>query len=256
MRIENENAHNVNVLNASEIASDFLLGSKEKHILTAEIRKTGQKVSFADNPLLAIPPKYIYNDVGRKLKAGFERWIYGTRELRIYIYPFANVSRLPKISKFNKNSLEDIFRYERTSFLQPSRRNFLKLVENRFEKGMTVYTYVEENALQSYIWLDPNPQSYYGSGVDQEIIALPKSLYVQDAYTNPLARAKGLAQAGFCQLAHDAAQIAGKDCLYLAVFGTNAASRHGVEKLGSTLKTSYFCKTRFGFRKTWKIEHQ
>ncbi|HQU83305.1 MAG TPA: hypothetical protein PKY59_09285 [Pyrinomonadaceae bacterium] len=256
MRIENENVHNVNVLNAPLIASDFLLGNNEKQKLTAEIKKLGQTSSLAENPLLAIPPKFIFNDVKKKFKAGFERWIYGTRELRIYIYPFANVSNLPKINKFNKNSLEDIFQYKQTSLSQPSRKNFLKLVENRFEKGMTVYTYAEENALQSYIWLDPNPQNYYGSGVDQEIVALPKSLYVQDAYTNPFARAKGLAQAGFCQLAHDAAQIAEKDCLYLAVFGTNVASRHAVEKLGTELKTSYFCKTRFGFRKTWKIEHR
>lgn len=256
MRIENENAQSANVRHAPLISSDFLLGNDEKQKLSIEIGKIGQKLSLAENPLLAIPPKYIYNDVKNKLKAGFERWIYGTRELRIYIYPFSNISRLPKIDKFNKNSLEDIFLYKQTSLSQPSRKNFLKLVENRFEKGMTVYTYTEDNALQSYIWLDPNPQNYYGSGVDQEIVALPKSLYVQDAYTNPFARAKGLAQAGFCQLAHDAAQIAGKDCLYLAVFGTNAASRRGVEKLGSSLKTSYFCKTRFGFRKTWKIEHQ
>lgn len=256
MRIEHENAHNVNVLNASGIASDFLLGNNEKQKLTAEIGKFDRTFSLTENSLLTVPPKFIYHDVRRKLKSGFERWIYGTRELRIYIYPFANVSRLPKINKFNKNSVEDIFLYKQTSLSQPSRKNFLKLVENRFEKGMTVYTYTEDNALQSYIWLDPNPQNYYGSGVDQEIVALPKSLYVQDAYTNPFARAKGLAQTGFCQLAHDAAQIAGKDCLYLAVFGTNTASRHGVEKLGSILKTSYFCKTRFGFRKTWKIEHQ
>lgn len=255
MRIENENVSTADVLNASLTASEFLLGNEDKKKLIAEIENFGKKFSFSKNPLFTIPPKFIYNDVKGKLKTGFERWIFGTRELRIYIFPFSKVSALPQINKFNKNSLKDIFLYKQTSLSQPTRKNFLKLVEKRFDKGMLVYTYVEDNVLQAYMWLDPNPQTYYGSGVDQEIVAVPNSLYVQDAYTNPFARAKGLGQAGFCQLAHDAAKISGKDCLYLAIFGKNTPSRHAAEKIGTQLKTSYFCKTRFGFRKTWKIEH-
>lgn len=255
MRIENEQM-SASGLTTSLHSSDFQIGDEDNRKLLAEIDKSGKVISFSENPLLTLPPQFIYNDIKNKLNAGFERWIYGTRELRIYLFPFSYISKLPQLNKFNKNSIDDILLYKQTSLSQPTRKNFLKLVENRLKKGMSVYTYAEDNILQAYMWIDPNPQTYYGSGVDQEVLAVPNSVYVQDAYTNPFVRAKGIGQAGFCQLAHDAAKLNNKDSLYLAVFGTNAASRHGVEKLGAKLKTSYFCKTRFGLRKTWKIEHE
>ena len=255
MRIENEQM-SASSLTTSLQSSDFLIADEDKRKLIAEIEKCGGKLSFSENPLLNLPAKFIYNDIRNKFNAGFERWIYGTRELRIYLFPFSYISKLPQVNKFNKNSINDILLYKQTSLSQPTRKNFLKIVEKRLNKGMSVYTYAEDNILQSYMWVDPNPQTYYGSGVDQEVLAIPNSVYVQDAYTNPFVRAKGIGQAGFCQLAHDVAKFHNKNCLYLAVFGTNAASRHAVEKLGTQLKTSYFCKTRFGFRKTWKIEHE
>lgn len=256
MRIENEKMSASNLTNTSLESSDFLIENEDKQKLLAEFIKYGGSFSISENPLLNLPPQFIYNDIKTKLNAGFERWIYGTRELRIYLFPFSYISKLPQVNKFNKNSIDDILLYKQTSLSQPTRKNFLKLVENRLKKRMSVYTYAEDNILQSYMWVDPNPQTYYGSGVDQEVLAVPNSVYVQDAYTNPFVRAKGIGQAGFCQLAHDAAKLKDKESLYLAVFGTNAASRHGVEKLGGVLKTSYFCKTRFGFRKTWKTEHE
>lgn len=255
MRIENEQMSASN-LTTSLQSSDFLIADEDKRKLTTEIEKCGGKLSFSENPLLNLPTKFIYNDIRNKFNAGFERWIYGTRELRIYLFPFSYISKLPQVNKFNKNSIDDILLYKQTSLSQPTRKNFLKIVEKRLNKGMSVYTYAEDSILQAYMWIDPNPQTYYGSGVDQEVLAVPNSVYVQDAYTNPFVRAKGIGQAGFCQLAHDAAKLKDKESLYLAVFGTNAASRHGVEKLGGTLSTSYFCKTRFGIRKTWKIEHE
>lgn len=205
--------------------------------------------------VFSIPPKTVLNDCVNKLEAGFERWIFGTRELRIYVFPVEIIEKLPQVKKFNKNSVEDILLYRQTSLRQPSRKRFLEIAEKRFEKGMSVYTYAENGVLQSYMWVDPSPKAYYGSGVDQEIAAVEDSIYVQDAYTNPFTRSKGLAQAGFCQLANDIIKMEGKKCLYLAVFGTNNISRYGVEKLGGILTTSYFCQTRFGFRKTWTVEH-
>lgn len=255
MRLENETTSVEDVISMPFKASEFSLQTDDKNKLITEIGNFGKRFSILENSLLTLPPHYVFNDIKTKLKAGFERWIFGTRELRIYIFPFSNLSILPKINKFNRNSIEDIFLYQQTSLGQPTRQNFLKLSRQRFEKGMNVYTFVEDNVLQAYIWMDPNPQTYYGSGVDQEIVTIPNSIYVQDAYTNPFARAKGLGQAGFCQLAHDAAKISDKNCLYLAIFGKNTPSRHAAEKLGSILQTSYFCKTRFGFRKTWKIEN-
>lgn len=214
----------------------------------------GLRTAVAETPLV-VPPRTMIREIRRKLHAGRERWIYGTRELCIYVVSFEDASKLPKMNFFRRNSVDDLLCYRRTSLSQPSRRDFLKLVESRLRRGMSVYTYVEDGVLRSYLWLDPNPESYFGSGVDQEISAVPNSVYVQDAFTDPSIRSKGLAQAGFCQVAHDAIAMEGKTSLYLAIFSWNKPSRHGVEKLGGIHKTSYFCKTRFGRRKTWKTEY-
>lgn len=256
MRLEDQVKTVKNTLKPPIVRQERVLPTDFVEKLTVEIERLENKTGFSGNFPPLLPFKTIFTDVKEKIKAGFERWIFGLRELRIYVFPFSSIKKIPKSDKFKKNSLEDIFLYRQRSLRQPTYRNFLKLVRCRFEKGMSVYTYVEDNVLQSYIWMDPNPQSYYGSGVDQNIEAVSDSVYVQDAYTNPSARSKGLGKIGFCQIAHDAAQISGKDCLYLAVFGANAASIHAVEKLGSILKVSYFCRTRFGFRKIWKTEYK
>lgn len=211
-------------------------------------------LSYFDRDLIGAAPMSLWRDVKRKLKAGFERWIYGTRELRIYVFPLEKAAKLPRMSKFKRNSIGDILCYERMSFSQPSRDQFLFLARERFERGMISFTYVEDGVLQSYMWLDPNPESYFGSGVDQEIEIVPGAAYVQDAFTNPSIRSKGIAQAGFCQLVHEARELTGRELVYFAIFSTNDPSRHGAEKLGAVHTRSYFCKTLFGIRKTWKTD--
>lgn len=211
-------------------------------------------LSYFDRDLTGAVPSALLRDMLRKLGAGFERWIVGTRELRIYVFSLKNAAKLPRSGKFKRNSIEDLLCYERMSFSQPSREHFLHLARERFARGMISFTCVEDGALQSYMWLDPNPQSYFGGGVDQEIDVVPNAAYVQDAFTNPSSRSKGLGQAGFCQLVHEATELTGRDSLFFAIVSTNGPSRHAVEKLGATHFRSYFCKTFLGFRRTWKTD--
>lgn len=211
-------------------------------------------LSYFDRELTGVSPLSVFRDIRRKLKAGFERWIYGTRELRIYVFPLEKAGKLPRLAKFNRNSIEDLLCYERTSLSQPSREHFLYLARERFSRGMISFTYAEDGVLQSYMWLDPNPESYFGSGVDQEIEVVAEAAYVQDAFTNPANRSKGIGQAGFCQLVHEAAELTDRKSLYFAIFSNNKPSRHGAEKLGAVHTRSYFCKTFLGLRKIWKID--
>ena len=145
MRIENETK------SASEIKNPPFLQIEDHHKLITEIEKYGRIFSFSENLLFNLPYRFIFNEIKNKLKASFERWIFGTRELRIYVFPFTNLEKLPKIKKFKKNSIEDLLLYKQTSLSQPTRKSFLKRAEKRFAKGMSVYTFVEDNDLQAYM---------------------------------------------------------------------------------------------------------
>lgn len=166
------------------------------------------------------------------LAGAMKRRVWYRRELRVYCYPLEVSPPLPRPAIFERNRFEDLQYYERTDKYQPSPEVYRKMALERKAQGFHLYTFVQERRLLHYGWLIERQTRGEDDWVQQVYFPPPDTSVLFDHFTHPSARGKGLYFQALCRLLHDARDLSGARQAYVTVFGSNAPSRHVIEKVG------------------------
>ena len=179
----------------------------------------------------------------RLFQAGKNRLWY-RRELRVYSYPLDISPSLPRPTIFQRNRVDDLQYYERSSKEQQPPEAYRKMAVERMAQGFHLYTFVDGGRLLHYCWLIERQTQGEDGWVDQVYFPPPETAVLFDHFTHPLARGKGLYFQAMCRLLHDAREVARARQAYVTVFGTNGPSRHVIEKVGFKHEGSLFKERR------------
>ena len=166
------------------------------------------------------------------LAGAMKRRVWYRRELRVYCYPLEGSPPLPRPAIFERNRFDDLEYYERTDKYQPTPEVYRKMALERKTQGFHLYTFVQERRLLHYGWLIERQTRGEDDWVQQAYFPPPDTSVLFDHFTHPSARGKGLYFQALCRLLHDARDLAGARQAYMTVFGSNAPSRHVIEKVG------------------------
>ena len=166
------------------------------------------------------------------LAGAMKRRVWYRRELRVYCYPLEGSPPLPRPAIFERNRFDDLKYYERTDKYQPSPEVYRKMALERKAQGFHLYTFVQERRLLHYGWLIERQTRGEDDWVQQVYFPPPDTSVLFDHFTHPSARGKGLYFQALCRLLHDARDLSGARQAYVTVFGSNAPSRHVIEKVG------------------------
>jgi RimJ/RimL family protein N-acetyltransferase len=166
------------------------------------------------------------------LAGAMKRRLWYRRELRVYGYPLERSPPLPRPAIFERNRFDDLQYYERTDKYQPTPEAYRKMALERRTQGFHLYTFVQERRLLHYGWLIERQTRGEDDWVQQAYFPPPDTSVLFDHFTHPSARGKGLYFQALCRLLHDARDLAGARQAYVTVFGSNAPSRHVIEKVG------------------------
>jgi GNAT superfamily N-acetyltransferase len=166
------------------------------------------------------------------LAGAMKRRVWDRRELRVYGYPLDGSPPLPRPAIFERNRFDDLEYYERTDKYQPTPEAYRKMALERKTQGFHLYTFVQERRLLHYGWLIERQTRGEDDWVQQAYFPPPDTSVLFDHFTHPSARGKGLYFQALCRLLHDARDLAGARQAYVTVFGSNAPSRHVIEKVG------------------------
>jgi RimJ/RimL family protein N-acetyltransferase len=166
------------------------------------------------------------------LAGAMKRRVWYRRELRVYGYPLEGSPPLPRPAIFERNRFDDLEYYERTDKYQPTPEVYRKMALERKTQGFHLYTFVQERRLLHYGWLIERQTRGEDDWVQQAYFPPPDTSVLFDHFTHPSARGKGLYFQALCRLLHDARDLAGARQAYVTVFGSNAPSRHVIEKVG------------------------
>ena len=166
------------------------------------------------------------------LAGAMKRRVWYRRELRVYGYPLEGSPPLPRPAIFERNRFDDLEYYERTDKYQPTPEAYRKMALERKTQGFHLYTFVQERRLLHYGWLIERQTRGEDDWVQQAYFPPPDTSVLFDHFTHPSARGKGLYFQALCRLLHDARDLAGARQAYVTVFGSNAPSRHVIEKVG------------------------
>ncbi|HWC51311.1 MAG TPA: GNAT family protein [Nitrospira sp.] len=188
----------------------------------------------------------------RLWNAGRNRLWY-CRELRVYRYPLDNAPPLPFPSMFRRNCLEDLRYYQRAAKEQRPPDEYRKIAAERRAQGFQLYTYVESERLLHYAWLIERQTRGEDGWVDQVYFPPPGTAVLFDHFTHPLARGRGLYYQALCRLLHDARNVARARQAFVTVFGSNAPSRHVIEKVGFQHEASLFKERWFIWSKRYAV---
>lgn len=195
--------------------------------------------------------------LGKATKALFsriKRKLHDKREMRIYIYNVHKIPPLPGQNLMNRNSLEDLIKYEQFESYQPTISQFHHEALKRIEKGRIIYTRVENDVLVHYGWLVEREEKSFVSEVEQELTLLSNSAVLYDFYSHPSARGKGLFQASLSQMLRDAVEIPYTAQIYISVLADNKPSRHVIEKVGFDYHLSLWLNKTLGMLRSYKSE--
>ena len=166
------------------------------------------------------------------LAGAMKRRVWYRRELLVYGYPLEGSPPLPRPAIFERNRFDDLEYYERTDKYQPTPEAYRKMALERKTQGFHLYTFVQERRLLHYGWLIERQTRGEDDWVQQAYFPPPDTSVLFDHFTHPSARGKGLYFQALCRLLHDARDLAGARQAYVTVFGSNAPSRHVIEKVG------------------------
>src|SRR5262245_19199124 len=193
------------------------------------------------SPALSAPRHGVFF-LSRLLKAIRNR-VWYRRELRVYSYPLADLSGLPRPTLLERDCFDDLRYYERSTKEQQPPHVYRKQALERMAQGFHLYTLVEHGQLLHYAWLIARQTRGEEPWVDQVYFPPPETAVLFDHFTHPSARGRGLYFQALCQLLHDARDIEQARQAYVTVFGNNSPSRHVIEKVGFQHEGS-LCKER------------
>ena len=178
------------------------------------------------------------------LAGALKRRVWYRRELRVYGYPLEDCPSLPRPVNFQRNRFDDLQYYERTDKYQPSPDVYRQMALERKTQGFHLYTFVQERRLLHYGWLIERQTRGEDDWVQQAYFPPPDTSVLFDHFTHPSARGRGLYFQALCRLLHDARDLAGARHAYVTVFGSNAPSRHVIEKAGFQHQGSLYKERR------------
>ena len=207
-------------------------------------------LSCSTSPALLSGPKPPF--LHRVLQAGKTRLWY-RRELRVYRYPLEEVPSLPLPMMFRRNCLDDLQYYERSSKEQHPPDAYRAIAVERRAQGFHLYTFVESGRLLHYAWLIERQTRGEDGWVNQVYFPPPETAVLFDHFTHPLARCRGLYFQALCRLLHDARDLTLARQAFVTVFGSNAPSRHVIEKVGFQHEGSLFKERRLIWSRRYAI---
>jgi RimJ/RimL family protein N-acetyltransferase len=170
--------------------------------------------------------------------------VWYCRELRVYRYDLADLSQLRRPHIFQRDCLDDLRYYERSSKEQASPQDYRKAAEERRGQGFHLYTFVQSGRLVHYGWLIERQTRGEDGWVDQVYFPPRETAVLFDHFTHPAARGRGLYSQALSTLLHDARDLARARYAYVTVFGCNGPSRHVIEKLGFQHEGSLYKEIR------------
>jgi RimJ/RimL family protein N-acetyltransferase len=179
--------------------------------------------------------------------------VWYRRELRVYQYPLEIAPPLPLPTIFRRNCLDDLHYYERTSKEQQAPEAYRMIAVQRRAQGFHLYTFVNGGRLLHYGWLIERQTRGEDGWVKQAYFPPPDTAVLFDHFTHPLARGRGLYFQALSRLLHDARNLTAARQAYVTVFGSNAPSRHVIEKVGFLYEGSLFKERRLFWSKRYAV---
>jgi RimJ/RimL family protein N-acetyltransferase len=189
-------------------------------------------------------PKTILKNVRNK--------VYELKEVRVYMMPVSEISKLPNHHLLRQNSIEDLLKYSPNEGWQFTTSEFHQVCLQRFAEGNHSFTISDEEKLLHYGWLVENQEISNVFEVAQELELPPNSSVLYDFYTHLEARGQGLYQKSLYQILHQIADKGAAKQVFISVLADNFPSKNVIEKVGFTYQGSLFQETKFGRLKRWR----
>lgn len=182
------------------------------------------------------------------------RKVWDNTEFRVYTYAPEDVQQLPRPQVMTRDDVSALITFAPMADYQ-TQQGFFERALQQLETEQHCYTLVENNCLVHYGWLGLRQQKARLSEVSQEyIFDEPDNAVLYDFFTHPQARGRGLYQQALYQILHDVAELPDIKKIYIMVLADNAPSRHVIEKVGFTYKSSLFRQKRLGKTLTWSTQ--
>jgi hypothetical protein len=176
--------------------------------------------------------RYSDRTLTAKLLRAARKQIWYRSEKRVYVHPVEAIARLPHPVAMQRDRLEDLRHYERTSTSQLSPEDYRKDARRRLERGEHLYTLVEKETLLHYAWLVPFTQPEADEAIGQAFHPEPDSVNLYDHFTHPCGRRRGLFFQAMCQILHDVPVLTSAKQAYIYVYADNDRSRRVIERVG------------------------
>jgi RimJ/RimL family protein N-acetyltransferase len=128
-----------------------------------------------------------------------------------------------------------------------------KMALERMAQGYHLYTFVVQGRLLHYGWLIERQVRGVDGWVDQTYFPPQDTAVLFDHFTHPSARGRGLYFQALCQLLHDARDLAEPRQAHVTVFGSNAPSRHVIEKVGFQHEGSLYKERRLVWSRRYAV---
>jgi GNAT superfamily N-acetyltransferase len=161
------------------------------------------------------------------------RSIFWTRyESRYYSMTAEKARGLPNPRLCRRDCLDDLQHYERFSYYQLPKGEYLPWAEEQLKSGGHLYTLVESGVLAHVGWLGERREIHVNRRILCAVRFPPESALLWDFATHPSARGRGFYRQTLCQCLHDAVELYGARQVCIFVAWDNPSSRHVIEKIG------------------------
>ena len=171
-------------------------------------------------------------------------WISSSTEMRFYRMKCSSAA---ESSGVHRDRLRDLLYYEPRQPEAPSKQEFLSTALEAIESGAHVYSVVRDGALVASARLLPAGRN---SGAATASEYPPNSALIADIHVAPEER---MGAEFLKHIAHDAANLAGAELVYIAVAAQDRALRSAVEEAGFQYQNSVVREVRFGAAKTTRV---
>jgi GNAT superfamily N-acetyltransferase len=161
------------------------------------------------------------------------RSVFRTRlESRFYSMTAEKVRGIPNPRSCRCDCFDDLQYYERFSYYQLPKDEYLKLAEERRKSAGHLYTVVADGVLAHFGWLRERQEVYVSRRIQCAVRFPRESALLWNFATHPSARGRGLYRQALCQCLHDAVELHGARQVYIYVDWDNRISRHVIEDAG------------------------
>jgi CelD/BcsL family acetyltransferase involved in cellulose biosynthesis/RimJ/RimL family protein N-acetyltransferase len=183
------------------------------------------------------------------LLRGIGRWVWESRQLRIYAGDRALALRHVEDARVRRNSLADLMLFQPAES-SPPQEDFLSTALARLEEGESVWTIKLDESLAHHGWTAVKGELRL-TEVEQTLVVPPGSLLLHGCYSAPALRRRGLHRAAVGHMLRTAFADESLQHAYIAVPAECSPSRHVVETMGFNYRGSFYWRRRFGRVTKW-----